>query len=198
MASIEGQHGTSAGHCVLISQHGGYATQPFERRPHPRCDLHRPPSSPEIRGKRFRCERANLRGNIADCTGFEPMGAPNEPSPPKFETAAVSLCEEKPPSGPWMTGYSMTRISATRVCFIRKAARFALHLPDFVPSSGRLYLLTGPQTVSASITTAAFVKQAAGSRAIILGEPVGDRLTFFMVRAMKDVFPLPALRNRNA
>jgi hypothetical protein len=60
-----------------------------------------------------------------------------------------------------------------------KAARFASHLPDFVPPSGRIYLLTGPQTFSAAITTAAFVKQVAGSRAIILGEPVGDRLAFY-------------------
>jgi hypothetical protein len=60
-----------------------------------------------------------------------------------------------------------------------KAARFASHLPDFVPPGGRIYLLTGPQTFSAAITTIAFVKQAAGSRAIILGEPVGDRLTFY-------------------
>jgi len=60
-----------------------------------------------------------------------------------------------------------------------KAARFASHLPDFLPPIGRIYLLTGPQTFSAAITTTAFVKQAAGSRAIILGEPVGDRLTFY-------------------
>jgi len=60
-----------------------------------------------------------------------------------------------------------------------KAARFAAHLPDFVPPNGRIYLLTSPQTFSAAITTTAFVKQAAGSRAIILGEPVGDRLTFY-------------------
>ncbi len=60
-----------------------------------------------------------------------------------------------------------------------KVAHFASHLPDFVPPTGRIYLLTGPQTFSAAITTAAFVKQAAGSRAIILGEPVGDRLTFY-------------------
>jgi hypothetical protein len=60
-----------------------------------------------------------------------------------------------------------------------KVARFASHLPDVVPPSGRIYLLTGPQTFSAAITTIAFVKQAAGSRAIILGEPVGDRLAFY-------------------
>jgi hypothetical protein len=60
-----------------------------------------------------------------------------------------------------------------------KAAAFASHLPEFVPPSGRIYVLTGPQTFSAAITTIAFVKQAAGSRAVILGEPVGDRLAFY-------------------
>jgi hypothetical protein len=60
-----------------------------------------------------------------------------------------------------------------------KAAHFASHLLDFVRPGGRIYLLTGPQTFSAAITTTAFVKQAAGSRAIILGEPVGDRLAFY-------------------
>ena len=60
-----------------------------------------------------------------------------------------------------------------------KVAHFASHLPDFVPPRGRIYLLTGAQTFSAAITATAFVKQAAGPRAIILGEPVGDRLTFY-------------------
>jgi hypothetical protein len=59
-----------------------------------------------------------------------------------------------------------------------KVASFASHLPDFVPR-GRIYVLTGPQTFSAAITTIGFIKQAAGTRAIILGEPVGDRLTFY-------------------
>ena len=31
--------------------------------------------------------------------GFKPC-APNDPSPPKLETAADSLCEDKPPKGP--------------------------------------------------------------------------------------------------
>ena len=60
-----------------------------------------------------------------------------------------------------------------------KAARFASRLPTLLPPSGRIYILTGPQTFSAAITTTAFVKQAAGSRAIILGGPVGDRLAFY-------------------
>jgi len=60
-----------------------------------------------------------------------------------------------------------------------KAAAFASHLSGFLLPTGRIYILTGPQTFSAAITTIAFVKQAAGSRAVILGEPVGDRLTFY-------------------
>ena len=32
---------------------------------------------------------------------------PKDPRPPKFETAAVSLCEESPPKGPCTIGYSM-------------------------------------------------------------------------------------------
>lgn len=60
-----------------------------------------------------------------------------------------------------------------------KIANFASHLPDFLPSLGRIYLLTGAQTFSAAITATAFVKQAAGPRVIILGEPVGDRLSFY-------------------
>src|SRR5271156_7257652 len=43
--------------------------------------------------------------------------APKDPSPPKFDTAAVSLCDERPPSGPWMIGYSIPRASETRVWF---------------------------------------------------------------------------------
>lgn len=60
-----------------------------------------------------------------------------------------------------------------------KAARFASRLPTSLPATGRIFILTGPQTFSAAITTAGFVKQAAGSRAVILGEPVGDRLAFY-------------------
>jgi len=56
---------------------------------------------------------------------------------------------------------------------------FARQLPDLIAPGGHVYLLTGPSTFSAGITTAAFLKQAGGDRVTILGEPVGDRLTFF-------------------
>jgi len=59
-----------------------------------------------------------------------------------------------------------------------KTYAFANGLPDLVAPGGRIYLLTGPSTFSAGITTTAFVKQAGGERVTILGEPVGDRLQF--------------------
>jgi hypothetical protein len=61
----------------------------------------------------------------------------------------------------------------------QNTAGFAKDLPNLTTPGGRIYLLTGPSTFSAGITTAAFVKQAGGNRVTILGEPVGDRLNFF-------------------
>ena len=57
--------------------------------------------------------------------------------------------------------------------------RFARELPRLIPRAGRVIMLTGPATFSAGISTAAFVKHAAGERAVIVGEPVGDRLQFY-------------------
>jgi hypothetical protein len=57
--------------------------------------------------------------------------------------------------------------------------RFARELPKLIPSAGRVIMLTGPATFSAGISTAAFVKHAALARALIVGEPVGDRLQFY-------------------
>jgi len=56
--------------------------------------------------------------------------------------------------------------------------RFTHKLPQLLRPGARVYLLTGPQTFSAAITTTAFVKETFGDRAIILGEPVGDRMRF--------------------
>jgi hypothetical protein len=61
----------------------------------------------------------------------------------------------------------------------QNTATFARHLPDLTTPGAHIYLLTGPSTFSAGITTAAFVKQAAGDRVTILGETVGDRLSFY-------------------
>lgn len=60
-----------------------------------------------------------------------------------------------------------------------KTADFAHALPDALRPGGHIYLLTGPSTFSAGITTTTFIKQAGGDRVKILGEEVGDRLAFF-------------------
>jgi hypothetical protein len=57
--------------------------------------------------------------------------------------------------------------------------RFARELPSLIPPAGRIIMLTGPATFSAGISTAAFVKHVAEERAVIVGEPVGDRLQFY-------------------
>jgi hypothetical protein len=56
---------------------------------------------------------------------------------------------------------------------------FAHALPGLLAPGGRIFVLTDSSTFSAAITTAAFVKDAGGDRVTIVGEPVGDRLSFF-------------------
>jgi hypothetical protein len=55
---------------------------------------------------------------------------------------------------------------------------FTHTLPDLMQPGARVFVLTGPQTFSATITTTAFIKETLGDRAVIVGEPVGDRLKF--------------------
>ncbi len=57
--------------------------------------------------------------------------------------------------------------------------RFAHRLPKLLAPGGRIYVLTDPETLSAALSTAAFIKDAGGDKAVIVGEPVGDRLAFF-------------------
>jgi len=52
-------------------------------------------------------------------------------------------------------------------------------LVDSLASGGRLAILTNDATFSGAIITTALVKHFAGPRALILGEPAGDRLTFY-------------------
>ncbi|MGN6514915.1 MAG: hypothetical protein ACTHLR_03635 [Rhizomicrobium sp.] len=59
------------------------------------------------------------------------------------------------------------------------AWHFAHALPELIAPGGHIYLLTDPDTFSAAITTTAFIKQAGGSKVVIVGEPVGDRLAFY-------------------
>ncbi|GLQ88866.1 S41 family peptidase [Dyella flagellata] len=56
---------------------------------------------------------------------------------------------------------------------------FSHALPNLLAPRGRIFVLTDSLTFSAAITTAAFVKDAGGDRVTIVGEPVGDRLSFF-------------------
>ncbi len=60
-----------------------------------------------------------------------------------------------------------------------KTAGFMRHLPDYLPAAARIYLLTGPLTYSAGLVSTAFIKQAAGARVTVLGEPPGDRAAFY-------------------
>jgi hypothetical protein len=55
---------------------------------------------------------------------------------------------------------------------------FGSRLPAMAPAA-RIYVLTSSYTFSAAITTTAFIKQAGGDRVLIVGSPVGDRLTFW-------------------
>jgi len=60
-----------------------------------------------------------------------------------------------------------------------KAWRFTHALPYLLAPGGHIFVLTDPQTFSAAITATAFVKDAGGAKVTIIGEPVGDRLSFF-------------------
>jgi len=66
------------------------------------------------------------------------------------------------------------------------ARQFARTLPERVP--GRIFVLTGPGTFSAAISTTGYLKQAAPDRVVIVGEPVGDRMMFW---AESPPFKLP-------
>lgn len=55
--------------------------------------------------------------------------------------------------------------------------RFMQELPGLVP--GRIFVLTGPLTFSAGISSVGYLAQAAPDRVTLVGEPVGDRLVFF-------------------
>jgi hypothetical protein len=56
---------------------------------------------------------------------------------------------------------------------------FTHALPQLVGPDGHIYVLTDPGTFSAAITTTAFAKDAGGAKVTIIGEPVGDRLSFY-------------------
>lgn len=56
---------------------------------------------------------------------------------------------------------------------------FARRLPELLPPTGRLFILTSGNTFSAAISTAAWLKYYGGARVTIVGEPPGDRMQFW-------------------
>ena len=60
---------------------------------------------------------------------------------------------------------------------LNNARDFVKTLPGMVP--GRVFVITGPGTFSAAISTTGYLKQAAPERVTIVGEEAGDRLVFF-------------------
>lgn len=58
-------------------------------------------------------------------------------------------------------------------------AEFTRRLPELLPRDGKLFILTSANTFSAAISTAARLKYFAGSRAVIIGEAMGDRSRFW-------------------
>lgn len=55
---------------------------------------------------------------------------------------------------------------------------------------GRVYAITSGRTFSAAISSLGYLRQAAGERLVIVGEPIGDRLEFW---AEGDIMRLPGL-----
>ncbi|HEV7661182.1 MAG TPA: hypothetical protein VGO55_15185 [Allosphingosinicella sp.] len=66
---------------------------------------------------------------------------------------------------------------------------FMQALPGLV-EGGRVYAITSGRTFSAAISSLGYLRQAAGDRLVIVGEPIGDRLEFW---AEGDIMRLPGL-----
>jgi hypothetical protein len=60
---------------------------------------------------------------------------------------------------------------------LNNARDFVKALPTLVP--GRIFVVTGPGTFSAAISTTGYLKQESPGRVSIVGEEAGDRLVFF-------------------
>lgn len=68
----------------------------------------------------------------------------------------------------WSPGGDYTRV----IDFVKAA-------PDAIKDDGRLYIIVGPQTFSAALVTAAFLKHYGGDKAVIIGSPMGDDEQFW-------------------
>ncbi len=68
-------------------------------------------------------------------------------------------------------------------------ADFAKSVESILSPKGKIYIITGPQTFSAAIVSAALFKRYAPDKALIIGEPMGDYPQFWAERGMS--FKLP-------
>lgn len=75
-----------------------------------------------------------------------------------------------------------------------ETAKFTRDLPAAIPSDGRIFILTSNDTFSAAIVTAARLKYFSRGRALIVGEPVGDRLQFWAEGHARLVLPNSGLK----
>ena len=60
-----------------------------------------------------------------------------------------------------------------------KVHGFIRELPTHIADDGRLYVLVNNETFSAALSAAAWLKHYGGAKTVLVGEPLGDRLTFW-------------------
>jgi hypothetical protein len=75
-----------------------------------------------------------------------------------------------------------------------ETAEFTRALPKVIPNDGKIFILTSNDTFSAAIVTAARLKHFSHGRALIVGEPVGDRLRFWAEGHARLVLPNSGLK----
>lgn len=68
-------------------------------------------------------------------------------------------------------------------------ADFAEKVEPAISSKGKLYVITGPQTFSAAIVSAALFKRYAPNKTLIVGQPMGDYAQFWAERGMSFTLP---------
>lgn len=70
-----------------------------------------------------------------------------------------------------------------------KVVDFAKAAPTAIRSEGHLYIITGPQTFSASVVTTALLKHHGGKKSVIVGERLGDREQFWAETGLPFALP---------
>ncbi len=102
------------------------------------------------------------------------------------ETELVEALESPPPGGYAFVFVDLRWNPGGR---FGHAIPFAKKVGDTLSPQGKIYLAVGPQTFSAAIVMAALIKQHAGDRAVIVGQPMGDRPQFWAERGQDFVLP---------